>query len=95
VESFTPRSLYHREEIHVTHWVEGLMGPRSGSTHRDSSLFHNSKTALGPTHPPVQCIPWVRRPVGEADHPPPSSAEVKNSGNILSFPSRLHGVVAN
>jgi hypothetical protein len=41
-----------------------------------------SRTALGPTQPPIQ---WVRgalflgvkRPVREADHSPPSSAKVK------------------
>jgi hypothetical protein len=43
-----------------------------------------SRTALGPTQPPIK---WVRRalslgvkrPEREADHSPPSSAEVKNS----------------
>jgi len=42
-----------------------------------------SRTALGPTEPP---IPWilgalslgVKRPGREADHSPPSSAEVKD-----------------
>jgi hypothetical protein len=48
-------------------------------------IFHfttASRTALGPTKPPIQ---WVRgalsvavkRPGREADHSPPSSAEVK------------------
>jgi hypothetical protein len=43
-----------------------------------------SSTALEPTHPPIQ---WVRgspsmgvqRPGREADHSPPSSAEVENA----------------
>jgi hypothetical protein len=57
------------------------------------------KTALGPTQPPIQ---WVRgalslgikRPGREADHSPPSSAEVKNTWSFTSTPPMcLHGVV--
>jgi hypothetical protein len=41
-----------------------------------------SRSALGPTQPPVQWVPGavflrVYRPGREADHSPPSSAEVK------------------
>jgi hypothetical protein len=41
-----------------------------------------SRTALGPTQPPIQWVQWalslgVKRPGREADHSPPSSAEVK------------------
>jgi hypothetical protein len=41
-----------------------------------------SRTALGPTQPPIQREPGalslgVKRPGREADHSPPSSAEVK------------------
>jgi hypothetical protein len=41
-----------------------------------------SRTALELTKPPIQCIPGafylgVKRPGREADHSPPSSAEVK------------------
>jgi hypothetical protein len=57
-----------------------------------------SRPALGPTQPPIQ---WVRgalslgvkRPEGEADHSPPSSAEVKNAWCYTSTPQCLHGVV--
>jgi len=50
-----------------------------------------SRPALGPTQPPIQ---WVRgalflgvkRPGREADHSPPSSAEVKNAWSYTSTP---------
>jgi hypothetical protein len=42
-----------------------------------------SRTVLGPTQSPIQWVPGalsleVKRPVREADHSPPSSAEVKD-----------------
>jgi hypothetical protein len=36
---------------------------------------------------------WVKRPGREADHSPPSSAEVKNEWSYASTPIRLHGLV--
>jgi hypothetical protein len=54
-----------------------------------------SRTALGPTQPPIQ---WVRgalflgvkRPGREADHSPPSSTEVKECVELyLHFPNTL------
>jgi hypothetical protein len=41
-----------------------------------------SRPALGPTQPPIQGVPaapplWVKLPGREADHSPPSNAEVK------------------
>jgi hypothetical protein len=55
--------------------------------------------ALGPIHPPIQWVPGAsslgaKRPGREADHSPPSVAEVKNAWIYASHPStRLHGVV--
>jgi hypothetical protein len=51
-----------------------------------------SRTALGPTHPPIQWVPFravslgVKRPGREADHSPPSSAEVKDVWSYTSTP---------
>jgi hypothetical protein len=48
---------------------------------------------LGPTQPPIQCVPEVKQPGREADHSPPSSSEFKNAWSYTSTPIRLHGVV--
>jgi hypothetical protein len=52
--------------------------------HRDNFTFTftASRPALGPTQTPVQRVPWalslgVKRQGREADHSPPSRAEVK------------------
>jgi hypothetical protein len=58
-----------------------------------------SRPALGPTQLPIHWVPralslGVMRPVRKADHPPPSSAEVKNTWSYTStLPIRLRGVV--
>jgi hypothetical protein len=63
-------------------WTIGVLGfdPRRGL-----GIFPfttASRTALGPTQPPIQWVPGalslrVKRPGREADHSLPSSAEVK------------------
>jgi hypothetical protein len=50
-----------------------------------------STTALGLAQSPIQCVhgslsPWVKRPRCEADHSPPSSADVKNGGATSPLP---------
>jgi hypothetical protein len=58
-----------------------------------------SRPALGPTQHPMQWVPaalslGVKRPGREADHLPPSSAEVKSAWSGTSTPPiRLHGAV--
>jgi hypothetical protein len=58
-----------------------------------------SRTALGPTQPPIQWVPGalsleVKRQGLEADHSPPCSAEVKNEWGYTSTPPvRLHDVM--
>jgi hypothetical protein len=61
------------------------------------SLHHRVQKSLGPTQPRIQWVPgalslWVKRPGREADHLPPSSADVKECYTSTSqIP--LHGVV--
>jgi hypothetical protein len=54
-------------------------------------LSTSSRLVLGPTQPPIQWIPGalsrvVKRLSGEADHSPPTSAEVKNTWIYISTP---------
>jgi hypothetical protein len=50
-----------------------------------------SRPVLVPIQPPIQRVPgalslWVKKPEREADHSPPSSAEVKNTWSYTSTP---------
>ena len=61
----------------------GLEGP--GIESRWGRDFpHPSRTALGPTQPPVEWVPGLSRGVNRPghDHPPTSSAEVKNRAEL-------------
>jgi hypothetical protein len=61
--------------------------------------FPASRTALGPTQLPIQWVARalsleVKQPRREADHSPPSSAEVKEWVELyLHSPIRLHGLM--
>jgi hypothetical protein len=60
------------------------IGVRSPEGQRIFPLTSVSRPALGPTQPPVQWVPRLlspgvkARPGRDADHSPPSSAEVEN-----------------
>jgi hypothetical protein len=60
------------------------IGVRSAAGAKDFPLTSVSRLALGPTQPTVQWVPEVlslgvkARPGRDADHSPPSSAEVVN-----------------
>jgi hypothetical protein len=67
---------------------------------RDFSLLYSVQTATGfnPVSYKVgtgRSFPAIKRHGSEADHSPPSSAEISNGGTISSFPIRLHDVVFN
>jgi hypothetical protein len=51
-----------------------------------STVFSSPRRpdALGPTQPPIQWVPGVKRQGREADHSPPTSTEVKKMGICAS-----------
>jgi hypothetical protein len=68
----------------ATGWTIGVLGFDSRRGLGIFLLTTVSRTALGPTQPPIQRVPkalslGVNRPSREADHSPPSSAEIKNA----------------
>jgi hypothetical protein len=75
----------------ATGWTIGVLGFDSRWRLGIFLSTTASKTALGPTQPPIQWVPWalslgVKRPGREADHSPPSNAEVKNECSYTSTP---------
>jgi hypothetical protein len=94
------RFLYYRVGIALGYGLDDR-GSMVRFPAGDGNFFSTtaSRTAMGPTQPPVQ---WVRgglylgikRPGREADHSPPSSAEVKQCVELYLYsPIRLHVVV--
>jgi hypothetical protein len=84
----TPESYSFKTEIYISRYSACLRSGRSGfDSQRGLGIFlfnAASRTALGPTQPPILRPPEalsleVRRTEREADHSPPSSAEVKNA----------------
>jgi hypothetical protein len=74
---------------------------RVGDRVPSSPFFISSTPALGPTEPPIQWVPGAASPGVkqsglEADHSPPTIADVKKTWVYTSIPLiRLHGVVLN
>jgi hypothetical protein len=77
-----PEELKKEKKRENTGWTFGVLGVDS---QRGLGIFlftTASRTALGPTHPPIQWVPGalslgVKRLGREVDHSPPSSAEVE------------------
>jgi hypothetical protein len=66
----------------------GLVGRGSIPSEVTNSPYSTApRPAVGPTQPPIKWVlgtyPRVKRPNVDADHSPPSSAEVKNVGDII------------
>jgi hypothetical protein len=72
-------------------WTIGVLGFDSRRVLGIFLFTTVSRTALEPTQPRIQWVPGalslgVKRPGCEADHSPPSSAEVKNAWSYTSTP---------
>jgi hypothetical protein len=50
------------------------------------SFFTSSRPVLGPTQPPIQWVPGVKRPGCQADYSHPTDAEVKKTWIYTSTP---------
>jgi hypothetical protein len=78
--------------IATTYGLEGReVGVRVLGGGKIFLLSTSSRPVLGPTQPPIQWVPGalflvVRRAGREADHSPPTSAEVKNMWIYASAP---------
>jgi hypothetical protein len=94
---------YVAQSVVYSVWLRGgRPADRSSISGRGERIFPLSSVsipALGPTQPPVQWVPGgpfpsaKARPGRDADHSPPSSAEVENEWELyLLSPKRLHGV---
>jgi hypothetical protein len=88
-------TLYFITECSHT-YSDGLRAGRPGFDSRQAHeiflLSTASRPTLGPTQPPIKGVSeafylGVKRPGGEADHSPTSSAEVKNGGAIPPLPN--------
>jgi hypothetical protein len=72
-----------------------MAGVRFLAAVRTFSLLHAVQTG-SEVHPAsFQMDPRVNRPSREADHPPPSNAEVKNNGATPPLPQRIRGIALN
>jgi hypothetical protein len=59
-------------------WIESWWG---------QDFPHPSRKDLGPTQPPIYSLPGVKRPGRGVEHPPPSSAEVKERVELYLYSS--------
>jgi hypothetical protein len=72
--------LLHPNYLHLRY----LLHPGGGR-----ELSRPSRQALGPSQPPTQWVPGVKRPGRGVDHPPSSSVEVKERVELYLYPPPL------
>jgi hypothetical protein len=81
------------------YWTTGRSGFDPRQRQKDLSSVSVCRSPLGPIQPPTQWVPGSfpdgkARPRRDADHSPPSSAEVMNEQELyLLSPLRLHRVL--
>jgi hypothetical protein len=86
--------LFRPHHIIRTGWTIGNLGFDSRRGLRISVFTTASRPALGPTQLPILWVPGVlslglKRPVREADHSLPPSAEIKNAWSYTSTPQYI------
>jgi hypothetical protein len=94
ISPFITISTYIQESAWLSRYSDGLRTGRPGFDSRHGKIFPfstASRPAVGPSQPPIQWVqravyPGVKRPACEADHSPPSSADVRNGGAIPPLP---------
>jgi hypothetical protein len=70
---------------------DGLRAGRPGFNSRQYKIFlfsTASRSAVGPTQPPIQCIPGALSLGSKPDQSTPSSTEVKDGGAISPLPHK-------
>jgi hypothetical protein len=78
--------------IATDYWLDDqVVGVRVLEGGKNFHFSMSPRPALGPTHPPIQRVPGalspgVKRPGHEADHLPPTNAEVKKTWVYTSTP---------
>jgi hypothetical protein len=91
--SFVLKDLLNVSYKTIKGWTIGVVGFDSRRGLGIFLFITASRTALGPTQPPIQWVPEalcleVKRSMREADHSPPPSAEVKEFVELyLHFPN--------
>jgi hypothetical protein len=98
---FTPcfSKIHFNINLGPTGWMIGVLGFDSRLGLGIFVFTTASRTVRRPTQPPIQWVPGalslgVKRVGREADHSPPSSAEIKEFVELyFHSPIRLHGVV--
>jgi hypothetical protein len=104
-ESFTYFDVYsHGKGAEKAQWYSARLRAECSEFESRQELgmllfIPASSSVLGPTKPPIQWVSGaltlgIKRSGREADHSPPSSAEVKNAWSYTSTPQILiHGVL--
>jgi hypothetical protein len=76
-------TLYHLDWLRAGRPSGWNSSPGRGTV----SLFHTfSRPIMGLNQPPTQRVPRVKEPDHEADHSPPTGAEIKNTWTYTSTP---------
>jgi hypothetical protein len=86
---YVPRCLSIAELVGIATKLRAGRPKNRGSIWAGKDIFFYSiafRLGLWPTQPPMQWVSRLKRPGREADHSPPSNAEVKNSGTIPPLP---------